>query len=766
MSAFPAGVRLFGVRHHSPRASAVLSRFLEETKPAAVLIEGPSDAGGLLEALADEGTKPPVAILGYRTDGTPGSALWPFADYSPEFAALKWAFRRKARVEFIDVPCGVALARDAAEEAAEDVKAAAPAGSPDDGTDVHDACAAATGRRSFEEFWEASFEAPEHTPEGFRGAMAGYAELVRGGGDRDWHRARDAFMTHRVNDVIASGVPPARIAVVAGAAHTAAFEAGDVDPSLEASIPAAVPAACTLIPFSFPRLAEQLGYGAGNRAPMFYQRAHEAGCDFRRATLETLIGFSEHLRLRGFTSSLADVIEAYRLAVALAAHRGKSAPGLDEIRESSAATLCRGESRHLDEFLWPGVIGRNVGRVASRIGKNSLQEEFWRDVRTRRLPESDAPERFSLRLNNEVEVGASVFLHRLRIAEVPYATWSGTTAGGKAAKEEAGGHAALSRAREAWEAQWTPATDVSLVEKIVLGDTLEAVATKVLGERLGKAVSVGAAADVLLESVVAACPQTTASALLACERLASDDDDLPSLARACRALSGLVSYGTSRAASDAGDEAVAALCRKTFDRAVLRVPGACAGNDESVAPALDALRTLHDIALAQPLVDKALWLDAARGLAASYAVNPGAAGLACGLLYLAQVMTDADIAGAVAQRLSSTYDPDKAASFLSGFLQVNALVLVKSRPVVQALDAFIAAIPPDRFRQILPVLRRAMGGLGQTERRYLLENIVAIRGLGQEAGAARAIVQEKDKAKLKDIGKDLEKAMGDLDDLL
>ena len=26
----------------------------------------------------------PVAILGYRIDGTPGSALWPFASYSPE----------------------------------------------------------------------------------------------------------------------------------------------------------------------------------------------------------------------------------------------------------------------------------------------------------------------------------------------------------------------------------------------------------------------------------------------------------------------------------------------------------------------------------------------------------------------------------------------------------------------------------------------------------------------------------------------------------
>ena len=48
------------------------------------------------------------------------------------------------------------------------------------------------------------------------------------------------------------------------------------------------------------------------------------------------------------------------------------------------------------------------------------------------------------------------------------------------------------------EAQWTPATDVALVEKIVLGDTLEQVSARVLDERLEAAHGAGDAADVLL----------------------------------------------------------------------------------------------------------------------------------------------------------------------------------------------------------------------------------------------------------------------------
>src|SRR5258707_9403242 len=51
----------------------------------------------------------------------------------------------------------------------------------------------------------------------------------------------------------------------------------------------------------------------------------------------------------------------------------------------------------------------------------------------------------------------------------------------------------------------------------------------------------------------------------------------------------------------------------------------------------------------------------------------------------------------VGQRLSNVLEPQAAATFLSGFFEVNALVLVKNRPVVHALDDFLTRTsPPDR----------------------------------------------------------------------
>ncbi|CAM4051529.1 DUF5682 family protein [Corallococcus exiguus] len=762
-------VQHFPVRHHSPRTTAVLLKWLERVKPAVVLVEGPCDATALVDVLCDKQTRPPVAILGYRTDGTPSSSLWPFAAYSPEYQALKWARANGARAEFIDIPVGVSLAVDR-HVPGPGVETEATEGSepvPDEAIPLTEAFARSQGFRSFEEFWEASFEAPDWSPEQFRPVLTAWADVVNAGPRLAYHRQRDAFMARKVLEVVAGGVAPEKVAVVAGAAHTAAFLAGDVDPKEEAKLPAAGPCAVTVIPYSFPRLAEQLGYGAGNRAPHFYQKAHEANCDFRRATLEVLLDFASHLRMRGFSASLSDVLEAYRLAVTLSDLREKSAPGLDELREATVATLCRGDATHVDSFLWKSVIGHEVGQVASRIGQNSLQAEFWREVGERRLPRTDSPETFTLRLNNPVEVGSSVFLHRLRVAGIPYASLSGTGSSRKqGAEAEAGGYAALTRVREAWQAQWTPSTDVALVEKIVLGDSLEGVTTRVLQERLTQAKTTAEAADVLLESVITGCSQTVAQALKACDALAATDADLPSLASAARALSGLMAYGTSRAHSDVGDEAVAALGEKTFGRALLRVREASACAPEGVPPVLEALRTLHEVALSQPRADKEGWLAEARGLMGSHAVHPSTSGLATGLLYLARELPEADVALEVGRRLSAAVEPSDAAAYLEGFLQVNALVLVKSRDVVKALDDFLTSVEPERFRQTLPVLRRALGALGATERRYLMENVMGVRQLKDKGRAVKAVLEEKDKATLKDLSADLGKALDDLDDLL
>ncbi|WP_258235159.1 DUF5682 family protein, partial [Paenibacillus agaridevorans] len=99
-----AGVRLFGVRHLSPAGAWHLRRFLDEIRPTAVLIEGPSDAADELRHIVHKATKPPIAILAYTEELPVRTVMWPLASYSPEYEALRWASEHGAHASFIDLP--------------------------------------------------------------------------------------------------------------------------------------------------------------------------------------------------------------------------------------------------------------------------------------------------------------------------------------------------------------------------------------------------------------------------------------------------------------------------------------------------------------------------------------------------------------------------------------------------------------------------------------------------------------------------------------
>src|SRR5262249_13388139 len=161
---------------------------------------------------------------GYRTDGITQSALWPFADYSPELVALRWASAHGVPARFIDAPVGVALARSRAAPALEvhgDGDDDTPPDSDDSPDDVpgrgeEPPLARRTGMRSFDEAWDALIEAPHHAPADVRALLLAYAELVRATSHRD--AARDAVMARHIVAATAAGVAAEQIAVVVGAA--------------------------------------------------------------------------------------------------------------------------------------------------------------------------------------------------------------------------------------------------------------------------------------------------------------------------------------------------------------------------------------------------------------------------------------------------------------------------------------------------------------------------------------------------------------------
>ena len=97
-------IHYFGIRHHGPGSARRLVAALERLNPALVLIEGPADCSELVPFLASDEMKPPVALLSFVTDETGHSLYYPFAEYSPEYQAFRWALKHNTEVRFINFP--------------------------------------------------------------------------------------------------------------------------------------------------------------------------------------------------------------------------------------------------------------------------------------------------------------------------------------------------------------------------------------------------------------------------------------------------------------------------------------------------------------------------------------------------------------------------------------------------------------------------------------------------------------------------------------
>jgi hypothetical protein len=753
------GINVFPVRHHSPASSLLVSDFMKNIKPRLILIEGPSDANHLIEILTDAETEPPVAILAYYLpageSAEPQHILYPFANYSPEYVALKQAKALNIKAQFVDIPSSIAIQFYEKYEQMIGYE------------ELFNDIVAYSGYRSFEEFWEASFENGGMTVAGFITSMLDYArllrlknehpstsafspELVEGSGQApstllrmtaefQKDQLRERFMGEEINKFVSEGYKPEEILLVCGAFHAAAFTEGNVGVHPEMSLPQEIKTELTVIPYSYPRLSEQLGYGAGNRAPLYYEKVYQHHGDFSNASLETMVTFMNYLHFQGYGVSLADVIEANRLAKILAGMRDKRAPGLEEIREALTACLLHGSSEVVDKFLWDLLIGRSVGKVSSKIGKTSLQQEFYREVNQRKIPLTDSLQEFILHLTNKTEISTSIFLHRLRLCQIPFAQNKETVASA---------YDYLAQVREKWQVQWTPAVDASLVEKSLWGNSLLEVCARTLAEKLKAAQNAQDAAEVLLEIAVCDVKGLFQNALSACDFLSSEDNDFFSLAKACQNLQALISYGSSR---EMKPEDFTEMLTRTFNRAVLILPTASKVSDDAVEQVCTGLTILSDLCSRSGLVNRELFYATVRELLDSYTAHPKLVGLAASLAYLSKRIEEEDLITIMNQRLSSGNSALNGAFFLDGFLSLNKIVLVRNLTLVKMLDNFVQSIRPEDFVTTLPVLRRMFSELTKSELNYFIENLSSVYKI-VEAKVVKAEI-EGQAEKLKELDK-------------
>jgi hypothetical protein len=219
----------------------------------------------------------------------------------------------------------------------------------------------------------------------------------------------------------------------------------------------------TVVPYSYFRISELSGYGAGNRAPQFYQTCFDLVTSGRPddIAMEHAIAVLRAMRRAGDPLSTADAISVTHHAGLLARLRGRPHPTLDDISDALVTCCCKGnpgeEGRKLRDAMDAAGIGNRIGRVTPKIGRLPIVNDFHTQLSDLELGEVLGKEkRMAVKLDTRDPLAArrSAFLHRVAYLKVPFASLAGT-----------GGDFSGTLFREEWQLKWDPRTEPALIEQ-------------------------------------------------------------------------------------------------------------------------------------------------------------------------------------------------------------------------------------------------------------------------------------------------------------
>ncbi len=729
-------LHILGVRHHGPGSARSVRRALERLKPDAILVEGPPDAADVLPLAAHEQMRPPVALLIYAHDAPRNAVFYPFAIFSPEWQALAYALTHDVPVRFMDLPLRhqlgdlVRAAGDSGEHEAGDdgIAAVAARDAPPESPGLHvsfpslrsdpiGALAAAAGYSDGERWWEHMVEQRRDDAGLFAGILEAMT-VLRAAAAREplapsmqrREALREAWMRRTIRQAVHGGAR--RIAVVCGAWHGPALAdlSGEADDErLLADLPV-FDVRTTWAPWTYGRLASRSGYGAGVESPGWYEHlwhTSAASLSPSETAVRWMTRIARLLREADLEASSAHVIEAVRLAEALAALRDRPLPGLPELTEAAEAIFCFGSDlplRLINERL---VIGVALGTVPGDTPLAPLQRDLAQEQKRLRLPAEAGSREYDLDLRKPTDLDRSRLLHRLTLLGVAWGQLQ-RSGGGKGTFHEV------------WRLEWQPELAVALIEAGIWGNTIADAATACACDMADRAEELSVLTGLLNQAFLADLPDAVTHLMACIECEAAVASDIAHLMGALPPLAGVLRYGNVRK-TDAG--VVAHVVDGLVARIAIGLPVACAGLNDDAAATMYRLiiEAGGAIGVLQRAEYQAAWHDSLKRVADMRGGHGLVMGRATRMLLDAGMFDAAEVARRLGLVLSRAGDPVQAAAWVEGLLRDSGALLVHDDGLWHIINNWAMALPAETFIAVLPLLRRTFATFAAPERRALGE---------------------------------------------
>lgn len=734
---------LLPVRHHSPACAGYIADWIRAHRPAAVLVEGPADANPLIPELLDPDTVPPVALYSFlrQSEGASHACWYPFCAHSPEYVALREGGLANAKLGFIDLPtwwhAQLLMERTGEQERTNvygDHRLSHHAF-------IQELCQQ-SNCRDFDDLWDHLFEtsARDRSSDQFWREIATYCQIARLQSPSqefasDGTNIRESYMAARIVEARRE-FPDGKILVVTGGFHRGGILElldGEFDEPAPPALPRSSEHGCYLTAYGDKELDRWSGYQSGMPAPAYYRFLWGLSSEPVTPALAAaqLLGeLRRHLSQQGLEVSVAEVIAAEGMLLALAQFRGHEIPSREDLRDAVRSTWIKGamDEAHghlltaVDQFL----VGSAVGVVSAKAGAPPIVRDFDLQLKELRLPKRQ-DRAMARQVNLDIHGRKphrkkSAFLHRLTELGVPYA------------RLEMGpdfvGRKDLDRVREIWQVRWLPAVDGALVERSIYGVTIAEAAERHLLLRFRKLEAAGAdsAVEILTRALVMSFPQLAQELTDAVEsRLESEGE----FAAAADALSGLVQLLSYQALLEAERfPKIEELAGKAYRRSVWlldSLPGLSHQDSGAQTRVLRSLSRLRHVVLAGTLagIDAELLFEALAAAADRLGRIPVLEGAVLGVLRQAGKIDDERVRAAVRASVDNTAaGPEMPlGDFLRGLFVMIRHAVVEQTGLLEIVHRCITELGEERFREVLPALRLAFTHFSPRETRRLAQTV-------------------------------------------
>jgi Family of unknown function (DUF5682) len=721
-------VIFFPVRHHSPVAARIVQQLIQQIRPTAIAIEGPSDFNDRLSELFLP-HQLPIAIYSYvQTTETRRGAFYPFCIYSPEWQALQSANEHHIPVEFIDIPWTDSSTDRTSQNCYSDESFSYS-------SYVETLCQK-LGVPDFDALWDTLFEIDPHL------SINAYLERCHQfcyhlrtseSQSSSSDQQREAFMAERIRSLISKH--PGKILVVTGGFHSYPLYRSIVlhqDPPAISIDPNPTPVAqgIALTPYSYDRLDNLTGYNSGMPNPGFYhavwqQRKKWGEGESSSSNLVDclLTKIVTTLCQRQQIASTADLIAVKTLAQGLADLRSHPEIWRQDLIDGVIGGLVKEDTGKGSTHPFLAAVqavfrGGDRGQLAAGTTLPPLVQDLYQQLHHLDIFPTAKKRSVDLDLTPKAECTehpprlVSALLHSIRILGI---TGCDRTNGTDfTARQD------LVKIWERWQLQWSPEFDASSIEAAIYGTNVaEATVAKLRESADHLQRNAEGAALLLLDAGLAGVQELTPEFYPRLVELIREDGDFLSIARSLRHLLYLYRYDEilgTRSQTDLG-----AILVEAFQRGLWLLDSlGTTGEDQELLKGLAGLLEAYECC-SNLLIDRQPeFLHVLERVSQDVSQTALIRGGAIGALWVLGTVETEDIL----TTLNYYCQPDSLGDFLTGLFHLARETTQRAPGLLLSIDKLLLAYEDNEFLAALPALRLAFGYFTPREKHLMAKNLL------------------------------------------